>query len=317
MADNDMVASPTDSNWFTDSDELSAFMNDMRIADTQMRSSFDDAQSAIAALSADTSAWASLEHDTVAGRLATLIQPATDTDTGTGYRSLAQQSLNLCGPAALLVTAMGRDPAAVARYACDLFATGSGAIGNFQVSTSDALRNADFAQLQTRGSIASEAEWMIMSAIRNATEPFWQPEWNGNPDQELAGMTRPEELADWMRQTGIWSSVTDNGRWASNPGIPDATSITLAEGTDVAMLIHTNLIKESTVLGADAAPKQHSWSIDQYFPNHWVILLSEVTPQLSDGSLDFTIWTWGGRMSLRAPQQVFIDNYYGTVSASL
>ena len=228
-----------------------------------------------------------------------------------------QAGLNLCKPTALLVMAMGRDPAAVARYATDLFNGGTGYIGDFGVTASDDLLAADFKDLSNRGSIASQAEWMMLSAIRNATEPFWQPEWTGDPDQELAGLPRPEELADWMRQTNIWSDVTDNGRWATNPGIPDATSIVMYEGVDLAMLIHVNLIHQSTIVDSDQAPKQASWSVLDYFPNHWVILLSEITPQLDDNSLVYSIWTFGGRMRLRTPQQVFIDNYFGTVSATL
>lgn len=309
----------TDDNWFTDADELGEFLQDERIDDPKMSSTFEDAQAVLDTFASSDaeSAWPSLNRATVAERLRTLIAPAQKGDAGTGYRSLNQGGLNLCGPAALLVMATGRDPVAVARYAADLFDNGSASLGNMTVSASDELRNADFTEMSGRGTINSQAEWMMLSAIRNSTEAFWQPEWTGDPDQELAGMTRPEELANWMRQTGIWSRVTDNGRWASNPGVPDATSIELAQGLDFAMLIHANLIKESTVKDGDRAPKEHSWSIDQYFPDHWVLLLSGVTPQVSDNSLDFTIWTWGGRLRLNAPQRVFIDNYFGTVSASL
>lgn len=316
---NGSSPSPTDTGWFTDTNELTAFMQDRRAADTRMASSFEDAQVVVEAFatSEEAGAWPSLDRATVAERLHTLIAAPEASDACTGYRSLSQSVLNLCGPAALLTMATGRDPVSVARYATDLFDSGSGSIGGFTVTASDELRGADFASMNARGSISSQAEWMMMSAIRNATEPFWQPEWTGNSDQELAGMTRPEELAGWMRDTGIWSNVVDAGRWASNPGIPNATAIGMAEGSDVAMLIHANLIKESTVVDGDQAPRKQSWSIDQYFPNHWVVLLSEVTSQVDDDSLEFTIWTWGGRMRLRASQRTFLNNYFGTVSAAL
>lgn len=320
MGDTETDApSRTDTGWFDDSDDLTAFSDDPRLFDTRMASTFDDAQAIIAAFASNDGggAWASLDRAEVAGRLATLIAPAGSTDSGEGYRSLAQGGLNLCGPAALLVMAMGRDPVAVARYATELFETGTGSIGNFTVTASEELRGADFAALSTRGTIASQAEWMMLSAIRNATEPFWQPEWVGDPDQELAGMTRPEELAAWLRETGIWREIVDNGRWASNPGIPDITSILPIEGSDWAILLHTNLIKESTVKGSDAAPRDHAWSIDQYFPNHWVLLVSEATSQLADNAVELTIWTWGGRLRLHVPQQVLIDNYFGTVCARM
>ena len=319
MGNEETNPGPNDSGWFTDSDELGTFLQDERIADTRMVSSFDDAQAVIAEFSASdgAGAWMSLDRATVADRLMALFAPANATDEGTGYRSLQQAGLNLCGPAALLLLAMGRDPVAVARYATELFETGTGSIGNFTVTASDELCGVDFAAVSTRGNAGTQAEWMMLSAIRNATEAFWQPEWTGDPDQELAGMTRPEELADWMRQTGIWSNVTDNGRWATNPGIPNATSIVLAEGRDVAMLIHANMIKESTVAGSDRGPADHKVSLMNNFPNHWVVLLSEVTPQVSDNSLALTIWTWGGRMMLNVPQRVFIDNYFGTVTATM
>lgn len=319
MAPDPDTPSPTDTGWFTDADELRHMMQDERLADTRMRSSFDDAQAIVAAFAARSGpgAWRSLDRATVAQRLATLLAPAQDGDAGSGYRGLSQAGLNLCGPAALLVMAMGRDPVAVARYATDLFERGAGSLGGLAISAGSELRNADFKALCTRGSIASQAEWMMLGAVRNSSQPFWQPEWRGDPGQELAGMTRPSELADWMRKTGIWSRVKDNGRWATNPGIPDACSIIMGVGEDDAFLLHTNLFNESTVVDGDATPKQHCWSIDEYFPNHWAVLLTEVTPDESDRTLSFTLWTWGGRLRLRAPEHVFIDNYFGTVSAQL
>ena len=83
-------------------------------------------------------------------------------------------------------------------------------------------------------------------------------------------------------------------------------------------MIHANLIKESVRLDSpNISPAEHSWSILDMFPNHWVVLLSEVTQQIDNGDMLLTIWTWGERMQLRAPQSVFLDNYFGTVSASM
>ncbi|BBY56511.1 hypothetical protein H7J07_03500 [Mycobacterium koreense] len=319
MTTDSDLPSPTDTGWFTDADALRTMMEDERFADDKTLSSFTDAQTLIATFAASPSAgaWRSLDRATVAARLATLIAPTQGSDSGVGYRSLQQAGLNLCGPAALLMMAMGRDPVAVARYATDLFDTGSGSIGTFAVHAGQDLLDADFGAMSARGSISSQAEWMMLGAIRNTAQPFWQPQWRGDPDQELAGMTRPEELADWMRQTGIWSRVDDDGRWASNPGIPDATAIGMYAGTDTAVLLHTDLISGSTIVDSDTAPKEQSSWISELFPNHWVVLLSEVVPDLADRTLTLTIWTWGGRLRLRTPERVFIDNYFGTVSAWL
>jgi len=318
MADTDTAPSKTDTGWFTDDQQLTDMMIDKRLVDISASSTIDDAQQIVADFAAKTEAgaWPSLDRAEVAARLVEIFAVPGSDGTG-GYRGIEQRQLNQCGPAALLVMAIGRHPAAVARYATDLFDTGTGSIGNFSVTASDDLRTASYADMATHGSIPSQAEWMMLSAVRNSTEAWWQPEWVGDPSDELAGMTRPEELADWMRQTGIWSSVTDGGKWASNPGIPNATDLSVAEGTDTAMLIHANLIKESTRVDTGTPPAEHSWSILDSFPNHWVVLLSEVTSQVDNGDMLFTIWTWGERMQLRAPQQIFLDNYFGTVSGSM
>jgi hypothetical protein len=319
MSDENQEPSRTDTDYFTDGNELGEFITDHRISDAQSLSTFDDAQAIVATFAESTAegAWASLDRATVAERLATLFCPADSRDIGSGYRSIDQASLNLCGPAALLTMATGRDPVAVARYATELFDTGTGSLGSLSITASDALLGADFTELEGHGRIASQAEWMMLSAIRNATEPFWQPEWTGDPEQELAGMSRPEELASWMRETGIWSSVSDDGRWASNPGIPNATDLSVAEGTDTAMLIHANLLKESEIIGKIDGPAAHNWSPLDYFPNHWVVLLSEVTENIDTQVLEFTVWTWASRVRLRASRDVFIANFFGTIQASL
>jgi hypothetical protein len=318
MSDQDTIASPTDVGWFTDDQQLTDTLTDARLQDTKRNSSMDDAQQIVAefASSEEAGAWPSLDRAEVAARLVEIFAEPSADGVG-GYRGIEQRQLNQCGPAAFLVMAIGRDPAAVARYATELFNTGSGSIGGFSVTASEPLLNADYSEMANHGSIPSQAEWMMLSTIRNSTEPFWQPEWVGDPNDEVAGMTRPEEVADWMRQTGIWSSVEDNGKWASNPGIPNATDLVLAEGTDIAMLIHANLINESTRVDTGTSPTEHSWSVLEYFPNHWVLLVSEVLPMVDNGDIQFTIWTWGERMRLRAPQQVFLDNYFGTVTASM
>jgi hypothetical protein len=227
--------------------------------------------------------------------------------------------MNLCGPAAFFQTALGRDPAAVVQFAADLFDGGSATLGSLAVSPGQDLLGADYAAMSQKGDTSSQAEWMLLGALRNSTDVFWQGSWRGDPTQELAALTRPEELADWMSKSGIWSSVEDHGKWASNPGIPNALDLKPYEGTDIALLIHLNLIAKSTVEAVGARPSvmpDDNILLSQ-FPNHWVVLLNEVTLDVAQENLTLTIWTWGGVLKLRAPRQVFLDNYFGAVIARL
>jgi hypothetical protein len=312
MNDTTTAPSKTDVNNFDDNDDLNNFMNDMRSQDMRQNSTAADAKTAIDSFGekTDDGAWPSLDRATVAGRLGEMVaQP----------RSVQQGGLNLCGPAAFFQMALGRDPVAVANFATALYDSGSATIGSLTVSPGEDLRSADFDAMSQKGANTSQADWMLLGALRNATNPFWQGSWHGDPSQELAGLSRPEELADWMKQSGIWDSVDDHGKWASNPGVPNATELKPYEGTDIALLIHANMFLKSEIVSAttEAKPKLDSNVLMQQFPNHWVVLLNEVVSDVPQQNVTLTVWTWGGIVQLKVPNQVFVDHYFGAVIAKL
>jgi hypothetical protein len=326
-----------DASYFTDGDALTKSLVDKRSTDQKQRSSFSDAQSALTDFAAktDSGAWSSsLSRGDVAQRLTQIVtvpDPGlSDPAPSSGPRSLQQGGLNLCGPAALLQMGYGRDPVAVTQFATQLFDNGSATLGSLNIAPGADLLGGDYAAMLQKARDADHAgftaaEWMLFGAVRNSTDVFWQGSWQGDPDQLLAGMTRPEELAAWMRASGIWSSVEDHGKWASNPGIVEASNLTMSDGTDIALLIHANLIAKSTLwnpnTGApdDSGEKRYNPArlsdafLLSSFPNHWVVLLSEVTPDVKGENVYLAIWTWGMRLFLCVPKQVFLDNYYGAV----
>jgi hypothetical protein len=324
------TSSTLDASYFSDAEELTKTLTDKRATDTQMRSSFADAQAIVTAFAAETSAGAwstTLSRADVAARLTAIVTPPTD-DTNpptTGTRIFRQGKMNLCGPAAFFQMAAGRDPVAVMKFATQLFDSGTATVGNLTVTPGQDLLQADFnAMLQKAGTnVFAAADWMLFGALRNSTDVFWQGSWGGDPTQLVAAMTRPEELAGWMRDSGIWSSVDDHGKWASNPGILNAANLTMPTGTDIPLLINANLIAKATLWNptagaADASPPVASPPIDNTFllssfPNHWVVLLAEIIPDTTQQNVLLTIWTWGARYYLSVPNQVFVDNYYGAI----
>ena len=137
-------------------------------------------------------------------------------------------------------------------------------------------------------------------------------------------MTRPEEIAGWLKDTGIFTSVEDHGKWATNPGLPNAENLRLGSanpGTDIAVLINTNIIKAAQGTALDKT------FILSSFPNHWVILVSEIIAGATNQVVFFPIWSWGSVLTstyqdktvnaVVVPQQVFVDNYYGAVISKL
>jgi hypothetical protein len=295
---------------FDDDKDLDQFVRDTRSADKKIISSPDDANIVVDrfASNTDAAAWSSLDRADVAARLKELIADP---------RRVYQDGLNLCGPAAFYQLALGRDPVTVARFVADLFDQGRATMGLLTVTPDNDLLAADYAKLNANGNAASQCEWMMLGALRNSTNVFWQGSWQGDPNQTLAAMTRPEEISDWMTKSGIWSDVKDGGKWASNPGIPNAANLDVSEGHDVALLIHINLIAKSEHTLGDPIPglRIENDVLMTQFPNHWVVLLSEVTPDVTQTHVSLTIWTWGGIIRLTAENQVFLDNYFGAISA--
>lgn len=327
-----------DASYFSDSEQLSKTLTDSRSLDTLQRSSFPDAQAVVTAFAAETSAGAwstTLSRADVATRLTAMVSPTNTTQNpyygnfiyADGPRTLQQAGMNLCGPAAFFQTAIGRDPVAVMKFATQLFDTGSATIGSLTVTPGQDLLQADFnAMLQKTNNKFTAAEWMLFGALRNSTDVFWQGSWQGDPTQMVAALTRPEELAGWMRSSGLWSSVDDHGKWAANPGILSAANLTMPAGTDIPLLINANLMAKATLWNptagaADANPPVANPPIDNTFllssfPNHWVVLLAEIIPDATQQNVLLSIWSWGKRYYLSVPNQVFVDNYYGAIIAA-
>jgi hypothetical protein len=307
--------SPTDTNFFTDADALDQFTSDMRALDTKKVSDPAAAAQTVDAFAGktDASAWPSLDRATVAARLTELINDP---------RLLNQASLNLCGPAALFVEWIGRDPEAFATFATTLFDSGEATMGTLNIGPDPDLRNADYKSLvsQVSGDPPAQADWMILGALRNAHQVFWQPSFSGDPKQELAALTRPEELTDWFTALGIFSTVANEANWATAAGIPHASSINLADGTAAVLLIHINLIAQATIDGKPAVENlgQDNTFLLNQFPNHYVHLLSEVVPSADSKTVLLSIWSWGHSfLNMVVPQDVFVSNYYGAVKTVL
>ena len=54
--------------------------------------------------------------------------------------------------------------------------------------------------------------------------------------------------------------------------------------------------------------RQGIWS------GHWVVLLNEIIPDVKQENVLLAVWTWGMRLSLQTPNQVFLDNYHGSIT---
>ncbi len=296
---------PLDDGYFTDTDQLDQYMADTRASDTTMLSTKDAAKAIVATFRANTAAspWTSLDRAGVADRLNDLID---------NPRLVQQGALNLCGPAVFFCTWAGRDPVAFATFATRLYDSGSANIGSMTVAPTDSLKTKDYAQMLQRmgSSVSPQADWMLLGALKNSDDPFWQPRWVGDPTQEVAGMTTPEDVTSWLRATGVWNRVDNQANWATLKGIPHATNITFGRETDIALLINVNMLAHAQ--HPESSPET-SWILSQ-FPDHYVMLVNEVVPSADNTVIDLSIWSWGRTIiHMRVPANDFLNNYYGAI----
>lgn len=301
---------------FDDADQLGAFLQDSKAFDKLRSSTIADARAVVTQFRerSESGAWPCLDRTEVADRLLELIGPEESDQAGNSDaagRAIQQGSENLCGPAAFFQFVIKRHPLMFAQYAVDLFDNGQGSLGSLTITPSDDLRNANYADLvpaMTSG-ICPQGDWMVLSALRNSTNSFWTGTFVGDPDQELAAGTRPDEITDWLNQTGLYSSVTNEANWMTSAGIPHATDLPTQEGADVAALINADLIRAARNLPPDSA-----WPMTE-FPNHWVIVLGECSKDVTRDAVFFNIWSWGESHILEVPMDAFVQNYYGAIKA--
>ncbi len=228
--------------------------------------------------------------------------------------TLVQQgALNLCGPAALHHIWIGRDPAAFARYVTTLYDTGEGQIGSLEVDAGGDLRDQDYdgkAVPAMGGSVCPSADWVAMSALRDSENAVL--DFEGMPSEDVAGLTTPAEMADWLRATGLYTDVSDEGNWYFTKGLGHALGLRPAPDTDVVMLINAHVLTSAAVVGH----KKSDNFILSAFPNHFVVLRSAVT-QPTPGEVEFDCWTWGSNVHVRIATSVFEANYYGAAIANV
>jgi hypothetical protein len=213
-----------------------------------------------------------------------------------------QGSLNLCGPAAFFHLHARRDPLAFVKYTADLFEKGSGDIGTLKVTPKAGLVSNDYAAIAKRMSpVTPVAEWVALSAIRSSENSVFKFE--GDPDENVAGITTPGDVEKWMNASGVYKKVTNDASWSEKKPLSHATALRPASNLDILMLINANIIQ----------PPSGGRTILDAFPNHFIQLLSTVTSTAK--GVEFDYWTWGmpGKQHAVVDPKAFAENYYGTV----
>ena len=326
--EEDMVGVPADSvengalaktrtlssGYFEDVDKLTEYMRDQRASDTSRISTVSNANALVDAYISRgaSSVWPYLNGHKVAQEIK---------DRCKNHRLFQQGNLNLCGPASFLMIWAGRDPVGYARYALGLLEHGMGNIGAKKIYATSALKAIKFPRLGGKNVVsAPAADFMAMSPLRHDANEIL-PYDPSSGLEGLAGATTPEEFAQWCRWTGSFSTVKEEANWMRIAGIDHALGLMVGSSMDCAMLINVNaLVKarrvETIKNGVTTNPITPDNSfILSMFPNHYVVLLSELIPDQGRGTLSLSAWTWAGSYVFEdIPVREFSTNYYGAIT---
>jgi hypothetical protein len=252
------------------------------------------AEEAIAAFAgrSDSSVWhSSLTRADVAARLRALLADPNVMDQG---------DLNVCGPATFFHLWIRHNPLAVVDYATSLFEIGSGRIGSLTVKPGSDLKAQNYGAVAR--SSTPPAEWMMLSALRD-----WENDaldFEGTPEDGASGITLPAELAKWMKASGAYRSVDDDGNWMLSKDLSHALALAPSASCDVIILINANIIES-------AAGRKRT--LLDHFPNHYVRLVDPITRSGSD--VTFRYWTWGNAPATATVSAAsFASGYFGSIA---
>lgn len=240
-----------------------------------------------------TSPW-KLSRSEVADRLTQLINKPS---------CVYQDGLNLCGPAAFLRLWVQRDPLTFAKFATELYETGSSYIGTLGVKPSSDLISQDYALIKSsHPDIPLPTDWMVLSALRDSEN--WVFDYQGTPDEDISAITLPGTVIEWLRATGIYSTIHDDTNLYFTKGLAHAISLVPAPNRDIILLINSSMLPKGSPVS----------TIEKLFPNHFIVLNSPIIVT-SPGVVELNHWSWGSDDTISIARATFETNYYGAVIA--
>ncbi|TQM63799.1 hypothetical protein FBY41_0152 [Humibacillus xanthopallidus] len=224
-------------------------------------------------------AWPGLDATTVLTRIHELSADANKVDQG---------QVGLCTAAAFLHHAIQRNSGDFQKFAEALYGAGVGYLGELKVAPGSDLRATDFhALVQKYGPMPPQADWMVMSALRDSENWFF--DYEGAPDETIAMSTSAKELSEWYEETGYYSSVRicDDRDDAEIGGLRRTTD------NHLALWIRTSLLHPT------------------YDGTHIITVESPVSVDPTANTASFDYWTWG------QPIKTLITTYTALRSAYL
>jgi hypothetical protein len=215
------------------------------------------------------------------------------------------------------------------RLVMDLYDKGMATLGTAKTGTMTIKPSLGFRNEEPPSdSVTPTVDWITLGSLRDSEN--WLFEYHLKEDpfirasiltrlsdvikhavEGIRGYSTPGDLENWFRKVG-YTRITNRASTIGSEDWQNAVhaNAMLTQGHHVCLLIDADVLKCDTL---------DSTSL---FPNHWVVLTSEIKIVPHD-SVQFTVFTYGngrtavpsGMPSRSLSKENFLDHYYGFVSA--
>ena len=241
------------------------------------------------------SAWPHLDKSKVETRIQNLIN---------NPKLFKQSILPLCVPALFFYHIFQKEQPSggkIWQFVNPLFEQGTGYLGKFKITAGLTLRNSNYQDyFKKHPDMPSQADWMLMSALRDSENAFWGVYDGSFEDKDFD--TTMKDLRDWYSNTGFYKKVT----------YTDLSSDSLAD-------------KELKIRNIQKNNSNHiaiCTKTNLFFPHDSYHAFALEGPMLFDdtaGTVSFDCWTWGDNFpeyrTLTKPITEIVDNFSSFVIA--
>lgn len=238
--------------------------------------------------SATAGVWPLLKKKTIAAEMRQRVQ---------NPYSLNQRHQPFCGPAAILFELVRKQPVRYVDLCCRLFESGVVQGKTKRIETPATLR-------QSRQPVQmGEVDWMVLSTLRNAESLIFpvDPE---APSfiRNLSGMSFSWEIKGWVQEILGYPQLIHTKTYKKGDllALRDATNSVKLGGVAFPLITAQPLLTTSS-----------STELPIPLPNHWVALLGNL--QIQAGRVAFDVYSWGRKIRVDVPEDVFKKSFWGVV----
>lgn len=234
-------------------------------------------------------AWTFLDKATIIAEMRVRVQDPFQVNQG---------GQPFCGPAAVLVALLQKQPLRYVELCRSLFLLGGFQGFSRYITASDRLRQDSHGNLQM-----GQADWMVLATLRDVESLIFPVEPNApHIIRNLAGMTKSWEMKGWVKEILGYSHVAYEHAYLMNDvsAMKDAAAALQSGGVAFALITAEGMLGNKPPL----VP----------FPSHWIALLGNISVQ--GNPVTFDIYTWSKQLRLTMDTGLFKKYLWATVTGT-